>query len=157
MPHKRLLGLSFVVACVALTHLTNGQEAPAIDTPAQDTPTSQPAVIAVSDNEAITSAMNTQVVIEGTVSTAAWSNSGKVMNINFESAEESRLLAVLFVRDRTKFDEAFNGDVAKTLTGARVRITGKLVEYGGKSERDKGRPQIVLSDPTQVTLVNPTP
>jgi hypothetical protein len=77
------------------------------------------------------------------------------MNIEFKNAEESRLLAVLFERNRERFDEAFNGDVGKALTGAKVRLTGKLVEYGGKDEKWKGRPQIIIDRATQITITEP--
>lgn len=133
-----------LLACVALTQFTI----------ADDAPTSQPTIIPARDAEALKAALNTDVVVDGRISVAAWSNSGKVMNIDFEDAEQSRLLAVIFVRDREKFDAEFGGDAAKTLSGSHVQIKGKLQEYGGKSEHMKGRPQIVLSDPKQITMID---
>jgi DNA/RNA endonuclease YhcR with UshA esterase domain len=118
-------------------------------------PTTQHTVIDASDKKAIDESMGKDVIITGQISTAAWSSTGKVMNIEFVDARESRLLAVVFERNREKLDEMFNGDLAKALTGAKVRLMGTLQEYGGKSEAWKGRPQIIIDRPSQITIVEP--
>jgi DNA/RNA endonuclease YhcR with UshA esterase domain len=123
---------------------------------AQDA-TSQPAVVHVSDKDGMAANMNKEAIVEGTVTKAEWSRSGAVMNIDFKDAEQTRFLAVIFVRQREKMDTAFGGDVGKALTGAKVRLKGKLQEYGGRSEAFKGRPQIILTDTTQITIVEPAP
>ena len=76
------------------------------------------------------------------------------MNIEFKDSE---LLGAAFERNRAKLDEAFGGDLAKTLDGAKVRIKAKIHEYGGRSEDLKGRPQIIISRPDQVTIAEPAP
>ena len=119
---------------------------------AGDDPTTQHTVIDANDKAAIAENMGREVVVVGTVSQAAWSASGKVMNIEFQGAEESRLLAVVFERNRRRMDEAFNGDLAKALTGAKVRLMGRLEEYGGRDERWKGRPQMILDRTGQITI-----
>jgi DNA/RNA endonuclease YhcR with UshA esterase domain len=137
----------FAVACLAMwCVVARAQE-----------PTSQPAVIHVSDKDGMTANMNKDVIVEGTISKAEWSRSGAVMNIDFKDAEQTRFLAVIFIRQREKMDTAFGGDVGKTLTGAKVRLKGKLQEYGGRSEAFKGRPQIILNETTQITIVEPAP
>lgn len=122
---------------------------------AQD-PTSQPVLIDASDKSAITSAIGSDVVIQGVVSSAAWSRTGAVMNIEFTGTDRSGLLAVVFQRNRPAFDEAFVGDAAKTITGAKVRIKGRLEEYSGPLESLKGHPQMILTRPDQITVMNPT-
>ena len=75
------------------------------------------------------------------------------MNIEFKGAEQSRFLAVVFQRSKAEFDAAFKGDFGKTVTGAKVRLRGKIELYGGQAEVFKGRPQLVLSTVDQVTVV----
>lgn len=116
-------------------------------------PATQPSVVDAADKEAIAANMNKDVVLEGTVSRAEWSRSGAVMNIDFKGADESRMLAVIFQRTRERMDEAFAGDIAKTLTGAKVRIRGRIVEYGGRAESFRGRPQIIINAPAQITIL----
>lgn len=123
----------------------------------QDQPATAPAIIQASDKDAISAAMGTDVVIEGVIESAAWSRSGKVMNIEFRDSADSRILAVMFERIRADVDTAFGGDVAKSLTGAKVRIKGTLRPYGGRSEAMKGRPQIIINDGNQITIIEPAP
>jgi hypothetical protein len=120
-----------------------------------DDPTTQHTVISASDKKAIDENMGKEVVIVGEIASAAWSGSGKVMNVEFKDADESRLLAVVFERNRERLDEMFNGDLAKALTGAKVRLMGKLQEYGGRDEKWKGRPQIIIDRSSQITIIEP--
>lgn len=121
-----------VVAVVALVAWVRAEEAPK-------------AVIKASDKAALEAAKDKEATVEGTVSAAAWSASGKVMNIRFEGAEESGFVAVVFQRERAAFDKVFDGDTAKTLAGAKVKVTGKVGTF-----RDK--PQIILNKPDQVKV-----
>lgn len=127
---------------------------------AQDNPTTQPAeasaVIAASDRAALDKAIGTDVIVEGTISVAEWSRSGKVMNIEFKDSTDG-LLAVVFERNRKAMDEAYSGDLANTLKGAKVRLKGVIKPYGGREESKKGRPQIIIDRPTQITIVEPAP
>ncbi len=120
---------------------------------AQD-PTTQPVLLDVSQSRAaFDDAMGKDVIVQGVVSSAQWSASGKVMNIEFRNADRSRFLAVVFERIRAKIDEGFNGDAAKAFTGAKVRIRGTLDLYGGAVESMKGRPQIIIGSGDQVTIL----
>jgi hypothetical protein len=123
----------------------------------QDAPATMPVIIDASDKAAIDAAMGKDVTIEGVIDVAAWSRTGRVMNIEFKNSEQSRLLAVVFDRNRVKLDEAFGGDLARSLTGAKVRISGTLKPYGGRSEAMKGRPQIIIDFSQQITIVEPAP
>ncbi|MEL7240195.1 MAG: hypothetical protein AAGK78_15160, partial [Planctomycetota bacterium] len=71
----------------------------------------------------------------------------------FEDGTDKSFAAAIFAQNREDFDEAFNGDVGEALTGARVRLSGRVQEYGGRSDRYKGRPEIILNDPTQITIL----
>lgn len=92
------------------------------------------------------------VIVAGTVQSAEWSKSGKVMNIEFVGADGRGLLAVVFENRRRQFDEAWAGDLIKTIAGKRVRLYGQVNEYGGYDEVFRGRPQMILNSPEQVTL-----
>jgi hypothetical protein len=121
---------------------------------ADDTPASQPATepsaatIKASDKDAITANMDKDVVIEGVIDKAEWSATGKVMKATFKDGADSKLSAIIFVKNRDAFDKAFSGDVTKALDGASVRIKGKLKEY-------RDAPEIVLDSPDQITIVQP--
>jgi hypothetical protein len=119
---------------------------------AQDAPSTHPVVLDVTDKGAVEAAMNRDAIVEGVVASAAWSRSGKVMNIEFSGAENG-LLAVVFDRKRQQLDEAFAGDLSKALTGAKVRLKGTIKPYGGRDPAMKGRPQIIIEDGHQITII----
>jgi len=110
--------------------------------------TTEPAIIDVKNSDAIIAAKGKDsATVEGVISSAEWSRSGKVMNISFK---DSDLVAAAFEKNRTKLDEAFNGDLAKSLTGATVRLKGKIADY-------RGKPQIVITTGDQITIVEAAP
>jgi DNA/RNA endonuclease YhcR with UshA esterase domain len=123
---------------------------------ADDKPASQPSdssnstLIKPQDHDAIVANMDKDVAIEGKIDKAEWSKSGKIMIATFDGGAETKLQAVVFVKDREKFDNAFSGDVSKALAGAKVRVTGKLKDY-------KGSPEVVLDKPEQITIVEAAP
>lgn len=123
---------------------------------ADDKPASQPttagsqSVIAAGDKDALTANMNKEATIEGTIDKAEWSSTGKVMKATFKEGADTKVAAIVFVKNRDKFDQAFSGHVSKALTGAKVRLKGKLKEF-------KGSPEIVLDDVNQVTIVEAAP
>ena len=94
--------------------------------------------------------MGKEVAVEGLVSQAAWSNSGKVIQINFAEATETKFMAAAFVKTRAALDKAFGGDVSRAVSGKRIRVTGKLEEY-------RGRPEIVIDKPDQLEILADTP
>jgi DNA/RNA endonuclease YhcR with UshA esterase domain len=101
--------------------------------------------IQASDKAALDAAKDKEATVEGTVSEAAWSKSGKVMVIRFEGADESGFSAVVFQRSQDAFDKALDGDATKALKGAKVKVTGTV-----KTFRDK--PEIVLNKPSQLVV-----
>ena len=109
-----------------------------------------PTLIKPDDADAIKANIDKDVVIEGVIDKADWSGSGKVMKATFKDAGDSKLQVVVFVKDRQKFDEAFSGDVTKAMSGAKVRVKGKLKEY-------RNAPEIVMDQVNQLTLVDAAP
>lgn len=111
----------------------------------------QPELIDVTDKPRLEAAKGRMVVIRGKVSSAEWSDSGKVLNIEFENAPH--IMAAAFEKNREKLDAAFGGDFAKSILGGIVRFDGTISDYGGFTPKYKNGLQIVVSQPTQVTIV----
>ena len=118
--------------------------------PSTGAPTSQPVLVDVADKAAVDAAMNKDVELEGVVKKAEWNSKGSVFFINFEKTEESKVLAVAFEKKREALEKSFAGDLSKALTGARVRIRGKLIDY-------KGKPEVIIDLPSQITILDPAP
>ena len=146
-----------LTACLSMAAIA--QDVPAHEADAPEAPATQPAssIIAVSDKAALDANKAKEVTVEGVVREAAWSGSGKVMNISFDGAEETKLAAVVFSKNKDRINQAFSGDAAKAWTGAKLRIRGTLRQYGGKVADRAGHPEITISDPSQVTVVEPAP
>jgi hypothetical protein len=118
--------------------------------------TSKPAVVAATDTAALAAHIGDFVTVEGTISKASWSTTGKVMIVDFQGADRKKgLLCSAFDRNKENLDDANGGDAAAKWTGAKVRITGKLEPYDGKIEDWKDRPQIIIQNPEQVVIVKP--
>ena len=135
-----LVCLSLILSCRLLR----------ADDPQPATQPDESQVIDATDKAAIDTAMNKEVVVEGIVESAAWSSSGKVMSIRFKNNKETRFSAVIFDKHKSDFDTAFSGDIAKALPGAIVRVRGQVKDY-------KGRPEIVIDSPAQITITQPAP
>ena len=112
-----------------------------------------PAVLRANDAAAIEAAKDASVIVVGKVTKAEWSRSGKVLNIEFEGA--TNFTAAEFERQKAKLDESFSGDFGKALTGAIVRLNGKIQPYGGHDQTLKNTLQLLITDSSQVTVVQP--
>ncbi|HEX8322291.1 MAG TPA: hypothetical protein VF595_00135 [Tepidisphaeraceae bacterium] len=110
-------------------------------------------IIKTDDKAALTAAIDKEVTVEGKVSAAAWSKSGKVCNIEFEG--DPNFVVAVFEKSRPKLDEAFGGDFTKQFNGAVLRVTGKLAAYGGRTPKYKDATQIILTQTGQITVVTP--
>src|SRR5438874_1954105 len=77
---------------------------------ADDKPASQPSdnatAIKPDDKDAIAANMDKDVVIEASIDKAEWSKTGKVLVATFKDGAETKLQAILFVKNREKFDKA---------------------------------------------------
>lgn len=111
-------------------------------------PTTAPSKVDATDAAGLAAAKGREVLIEGVCSRASWSNTGKVFFINFKGVERGGFSVVAFEKLKPRLDAAFMGDAAKDFTGAKLRIRGTVSEY-------KGALQLVISDPSQVTVVEP--
>lgn len=152
----RLVG-GLVVLTIAFSGLSSGRAESSV-TESQTTPpattqpvatqsgTTRPVVeLKVADSEGLKANLGREVTVTGVVAKAALSASGKVFRIEFESAQESGFLAVIFPANFAAFREQLGEDLSAALTGKNVVISGKLVDY-------KGKPEIVLSAPSQLKV-----
>ena len=142
------IGLSIVTA-QARSVLQQGRARDAI--PAAEDPSKIP-IIGAGDVAKLREHFGKRAIVVGVVKSAQWSGSGKVMNIEFAEGEGKGLLAVVFESSGQRFNEAWGGDFVKAVTGKRVRLYGQVQEYGGYDEKWKGRPQMILGNPEQVSL-----
>ena len=112
----------------------------------QTAPATQPALIKPSDAKALGSHVGQDVAVEGVVSDAAWSASGKVFLIKFKDGDESQFQGALFLKVRETMEKAFGGDLSDAFEGATIRISGKLQTY-------RDHPEILVGDPKQITIL----
>ena len=101
------------------------------------------AVIDVADKATVLAAMPQEATVSGTISELKSSND--VVGINFKGTEKSQFNAVVLRRNKEAVEKVF-GEGLKTLDGKHVRLTGTIVEYHDK-------PQIVISRPEQITVL----
>ena len=148
---NRLPSRALVVA-VALLMPSAWPASPSAVAVAQEQPSVLPMIDAHDGPELLKHVGDEKVIVTGTIKSAEWSSSGKVMNITF-AGPDTGLLAVVFERGKDRFDKAFGGDFTKAVEGKAVRLSGNLEMYGGYVESLKGRPQMILSSPDQVTIV----
>ncbi|MBI5395858.1 MAG: hypothetical protein HZA91_11220 [Verrucomicrobia bacterium] len=81
-----------------------------------------------------------RATVEGMI--VATHKTGKVCNLNFSSNWRRDFSAVIFAGSFSKWP----GDIEGPYRGQKVRITGTVTEY-------QGRPQIVVSEPSQIEIV----
>lgn len=142
---RRLLVVSLACAFLSAAALVRADDAPA-----------STGIVAVSDHDQIKANVDKEIVVEGKIDKAQWSRSGKVFNITFDGVDANKFAVVYFEKSKAKFDEALQGDAGKSLTGASVRIRGKVVAYKGKSEKLKDRLEMHLTEPSQITVTTPS-
>ena len=144
-------GLSTIVTVISCCAALLLGAAPATTAPATG-PATQPAPVDASDTAALTKIAKGTVhtaVVDGTVSTAEMSSSGKVFRIKFQNApERGGFIAVYFPNgDLSKrMGDKFGGKDGSGLAGKHVRIHGNVEMY-------QNQPEIRISDPKQVEVV----
>ena len=104
----------------------------------------QAAPIDATDKSAIDAAMPHEVAVTGTIDSVKV-NQGTTA-IDFKGTEKSQFYAVVLSRNRGDVEKAF-GEGLKSLVGKTVAVTGKIAEY-------RDRPQIVVSRPEQVKVID---
>jgi DNA/RNA endonuclease YhcR with UshA esterase domain len=116
----------------------------------QPVPTSQPVAVDLADQDALTADMGKLVIVEGVVSSAQWSPSGRVFLIRFKEGRQTRFQAAFFDEQRDTMQQAFNTDLSAAFTGAQLQIVGKLQKY-------HEHPEILIQSPKQITILTKPP
>ncbi|MEM9882078.1 MAG: protein kinase [Planctomycetota bacterium] len=114
--------------------------APTLEAPATLTPADTEALLdlAVAEGEA---------VVVGTVGRAHLSGSGKTFMLKFDGHQRDHLQAVWRPEHFDAMADAFGGTHGETLEGRTVRVTGPVTRFFGN-------PQIVVTDPAQVQILD---
>jgi DNA/RNA endonuclease YhcR with UshA esterase domain len=86
-----------------------------------------------------------QATVEGVVSDAKWSTSGKVFVIKFKDATDSQFQAAVFSKNKEAMEKAFDGDLTKAFEGAKIQVKGRLQTF-------KEHPEILVDKPEQITV-----
>jgi len=139
--------IASILVSVLLCGFVHAADAPATKPSTQPADEQRvPVLVKASDKAGLVAAMGKDVILEGVVDKAAWSSTGKVMQATFKDAGDPKLQLAIFSAKRVQFDEAFNGDIAKTLRGAKVRVHGTLKDF-------KGSPEILLDNVSNLTIM----
>jgi DNA/RNA endonuclease YhcR with UshA esterase domain len=108
-------------------------------------PTSQPSLIGAGDEQTLNADMGNEVIVQGTISDAKWSPSGRVFLIKFQEGESSEFQGAILSKYKDMMEKAFNGDLTIALEGAKVQIHGKLQTY-------REHPEILIDKPEQIVI-----
>jgi DNA/RNA endonuclease YhcR with UshA esterase domain len=118
-------------------------EAPAAGAPREDAP-KRPAPIDASDKSAVDAAMPHEVAVTGTIDSVKLDRG--TTSINFKGTEKSQFYAVVLGRNREDVEKTF-GEGLNSLVGKTVAVSGKIAEY-------RDRPQILVSRPEQIKVID---
>jgi DNA/RNA endonuclease YhcR with UshA esterase domain len=100
--------------------------------------------------------MGKEAVVSGTVESAKWTKTGKTLQVKFKDGPED-FRVVAYGQNRAELDKAFDGDIAKSLEGKRVEVTGKVRKYPGKVESWKKFTEVQVRKPAQIKVTAETP
>lgn len=102
-------------------------------------------VLPAADVDAIVRRMGEETTVEGRVHNIFWVRN-QVLMITFRE-ERDGFVAVSFARNRDLLNEAFGGDIVQHLAGKTIQVTGEIAEHNY-------RPQIVVSSPQQIRILD---
>ena len=120
-------------------------------------PTGEPGTVSPLDYDGLVAIANGEnpahpdgvATVEGVVSYARTSSSGKVFRLYFEGSQRGRSFAVIwFPQTFPAMEEAFGGENGSGLFRERIRVTGTVELAPGEAY-----PEIIVTDPDQVTVV----
>lgn len=116
---------------------------------ADEPPTTQPAGrFEATDTAGLKAAIGKAATVHGTVWRASWYQD-RILFINFKGVDRNTgFTAIARKPAREALDAAFDGDVAVSLEGRAVEITGTVVMY-------REKPEIEITRPEQVKIVHP--
>jgi hypothetical protein len=109
-------------------------------------PSTQPIVVSLSDKQALDANVGKDIVVQGMVSDAQWSSTGRVFIIKFAEGDATQFQGAMFAKLRDDTEKAFNGDLSNAFEGSKIQIEGKLQTY-------REHPEILINDPKQITIL----
>jgi DNA/RNA endonuclease YhcR with UshA esterase domain len=142
MSMMRVAVMAIVVAGAGMVWAEGAATGPATSMPAATIPAG---AIAPTDKDALGKSEGKEITVVGKVSRASWISSGTIMFINFEGNQRGDFVGIVKKENKETLDKAFEGDMAKALTGKKVTLTGKVLKY-------KDTPQIEVTKAEQVVV-----
>jgi hypothetical protein len=133
------LVLAIVVSLNWIVARADDRPAPAAETPAA-------VIVAPGDRSALDANMGKPASVEGMVTDAEWSPTGRVFLIRFEGGDATQFQGALLSQNREAVEKAFDGDLTRALEGAKIRLTGKLQTY-------REHPEILIEKPEQIVIL----
>jgi hypothetical protein len=135
----RQIRVSGLISVALLSSLTACMHSASTQPSAMTPP--PPRVISASSKADIDSAMPT-VIVTGVVDNVQAGENR--LTINFKDTKETQFYAIA-LSGADELNKAFGGDLAKAITAKAVRVTGHVVLY-------RGKPEIVISSPDQLSV-----
>jgi len=120
--------------------------------PAKNPAAGEMSVLDLSDADAVRRAMGGRVTVEAVVHSVSWTTQRNAVNIELTGPEDDRLLVWINPGVTAKLGGGAVDPAREELTGRRLRVTGLLGPYGGRSKRFEGRKQITVDSPADITF-----
>ena len=145
MMRRILAAAALGIATIAAPTLaTAADKTPATKPTTRASATSQPAQLDITSHDAIEAAVDKNVYFTATVEKAAWTRSGKTLQIHFKDAPPD-FRGISYENYRKDLDKAFGGDAATNLEGKQVEVHGTLKRYTGSIDAWKGMTQVAIT------------
>jgi hypothetical protein len=109
-------------------------------------PATQSAPVLATDTETLKKLADQDAVVVGDVD-AIKDLSPRVLAITFKGSDKGGFVGVTFADKYPAAHDFFESDAGKKLAGQHVQVSGKISLYHGK-------PEIIISDPAQVKVID---
>lgn len=120
--------------------------------PAKKKAVGETSVLDLSDSDAVRRAMGDRGTVEAVVHSVSWTAQRNAVIIELAGPEDDRLLVWINPGVTAKLGGGAVDPGREELTGRRLRVTGLLGPYGGRSKRFEGRKQITVDSPADITF-----
>jgi hypothetical protein len=120
--------------------------------PAKNPAAREMSVLDLSDADAVRRAMGGRVTVEAVVHSVSWTTQQNAVNIELAGPEDDRLLVWINPGVTAKLVGGAVDPARDEFMGRRLRVTGLLGPYGGRSKRFEGRKQITVDSPADIAF-----
>jgi endonuclease/exonuclease/phosphatase family metal-dependent hydrolase len=118
------------------------------ETPAAGSPMNIAATVNAADSAAITGAIGKAVIVKGRVQNVGTTPTNSIYFINFAGVPKGGFVGIVKKEGYSTITAALGADLKAALTGKDVELRGELVRY-------KETPEIVVTSPEQIKIVQP--